>query len=150
MLSCPNTDQVVAKHPSPLQLACHSFRPVPGSMRRHSLAGHLFASPDDVGTNSEPYKGLRQSLRCFEPEAIQPERIWLAMARNSGHSPTMSELRQKCRPRRSSKWNVGPLERRYSHRISAHAKALIFLSPFRSAKFLSFAPHQFEMPHGAR
>jgi len=75
-----------AKNPSPLKFACHSFRPVPGSMRCTSLAGHLFASPDDMGTNSEPYKGLRQSLRCFEPEAIQPERIWLAMVRKREHS----------------------------------------------------------------
>jgi hypothetical protein len=29
----------------------------------------VFASPDDVGTGSEPYKGVRQSLRCYKREA---------------------------------------------------------------------------------
>jgi hypothetical protein len=31
-----------AKNPSPLQLAWHSFRSMPGSMRHYSLAGHFF------------------------------------------------------------------------------------------------------------
>jgi hypothetical protein len=54
-------------------------------MRCTSLAGHHFASPDDVGTDSEPYKVVRQSMRCSEPNAFEDEQKWLAgLSRKTG------------------------------------------------------------------
>jgi len=65
-----------AKHPSPLKLAWHSFRSMPGSMRITSLAGHLFCHGIEVETDHEHFKGVRQSLRSSKPVAFDDEQNW--------------------------------------------------------------------------
>ena len=81
MLSFSDKDRdlrigMFAQHPSPLQLAWHSFgsnvRVIAALLARRAL----FASPDDVGTGSEPYKGVRQSLHSSNVVAFEDEQNW--------------------------------------------------------------------------
>jgi hypothetical protein len=64
---------------------CLAFLPTEARVIVELLARRtVFASPDDVGTGSEPYKGMRQPIRCSVREAVADERGRLNVAEQIG------------------------------------------------------------------